>query len=190
MAKIIDLGDTGELKRLAARTLEQARTAAPRSLPPGFTELRTGPLHAGERPTCRTNKLDRLGDIVRRQTAALVVLAVVVLLLFGAFLAAPGANSVVPAVTTGAPTVVELSVFGPGPAAEAIAHIAYVDGSENELPPGTYRLSGLAGAQMQIMSEDSEEPAGCRIVVDNVIRAEAVADQDGHAAVCRWEAPK
>lgn len=189
MAKIIDLGDTGELGRLARRTLEQARTAAPRILPPGFTEQRTGPLHSGERPTCRTNRLDRLGDIVRRQTAALIVLSVVVLMLFGAFLAAPGSNSVVPAVSAGVPTVVELSVFGTGPASEAIGHIAYVDGSESELPPGVYRLAGLAGAQMQIMSEDSEEPAGCRIIVDNVIVAEAVAELDGHAAICRWEAP-
>lgn len=189
MAKIIDLGDTGELRRLSARTLEQARAAAPRILPSGFTEQRTGPLHSGERPTCRTNRLDRLGDIVRRQTAALIVLSVVVLMLFGAFLAAPGSNSVVPAVSAGVPTVVELSVFGTGPASEAIGHIAYVDGSESELPPGVYRLAGLAGAQMQIMSADSEEPAGCRIIVDNVIVAEAVAELDGHAAVCRWEAP-
>lgn len=84
-----------------------------------------------------------------------------------------------------APSRVQLVVWGGAPAAEAIGHIGYLDGSEAEYAPGAYDVTSLAGAQLQITAGPGE--TGCRIIVNNELVSEEIAFDHGQAT-CRWDA--
>lgn len=143
-------------------------------------------------------RFDRSPDILRtlRDIRALLTALAVLVAISGTFITwnltemrADAKRPVAVAMTQGnaipvAARRVQLQITG-DPYAEAIGHIAYMDGSESEYAPGVYSVTALDGARIDLTADSGFST--CRITVDGEMVSEQTAVNQ-QTVTCHWEA--
>lgn len=127
----------------------------------------------------------RYGQVLHGIRALLAFIAFLLATLV--VLAVATAMGAVPPAPSSLPTSVQLVIPAErDPAAEAMGHLIYADGTEHDVTAGTYS-GDIVGVRFQVAAGD-DGTTGCRILVNNARVAEEVAFA-GEVTMCSWNAP-